>query len=225
MGFGKIINNIILCIRFPFLYPRDISTNKHYTNWKIREKQKKIFSKWWEYAQENKNKYLKKFGPECTFLNGEYIKPSYIMKLVPLRYKFVYNFYKWYESFLGLFHCIPTYTLLDEMPKGWRKAFGIQMCKKMAKQLRKEGHLYKCRILQIKEKYGELRWYMEGISSNVSHIIEDYTITSQHTCINCGKPAKWLSIGWISPYCDDCKVEGNKYDSIYNDEETNMCNK
>ena len=33
----KIINSIILCIRFPFLYPRNRFTGKHYNNWKIIE--------------------------------------------------------------------------------------------------------------------------------------------------------------------------------------------
>lgn len=228
MDIGKIINNIILCIRFPFLYTRNRFTGKHYSNWKLIEKQKAIFIKWRKYSETHQGLYIKKFGPECTFMNGECIKSTYIMKLASLKDKFLYKFYKWCESFLRIFHCIPIYTELDYMPKGWRKSFGIQMCKDIAKQLRKEHYLYKYRILDIKEKYGELRWYDNGHSINISHIIDKYTLLSSKTCINCGNPAKWISLGWINPYCDNCKIEGNKYQPLYNkcnNEENCMCNK
>ena len=224
----KFFNNIILCIKFPFLYTRNRFSGKHYTNWKLQDKQKEIYNKWWKFAEVNKTLYIKKFGPKCTFLNGEYIQPKYVMKLASFKDRILYWFYKFYENFLSIFHCIPTYTELDHMPKGWRKTFGIQMCKEIAKQLRKEHRLYKYRITDIKEKWGELKWCDSGSSHEIFNIINKYIILSQTTCINCGKPAKWLSYGgWIGPYCDDCKVDGNKYNSIYkenNNELSNMCN-
>ena len=47
------------------------------------------------------------------------------------------------------------------MPEGWRKIFGIQMCKEIKRALLEDGRkkLYKYRITQIKEKFGSLRWY------------------------------------------------------------------
>lgn len=59
-----------------------------------------------------------------------------------------------HNTLLQIFFCIPTYTELDSMPIGWRKAFGLQMCKDIKKELKKHNYLYKYRITQIKEKFG-----------------------------------------------------------------------
>lgn len=179
------------------------------------------------------------------------------------------------------------YTLLDNMPDGWRIAFGDQMCEEIDRELRRFDYQDKYRIVQIKEKYGSLRWYDNGTpfklsdipvkeftkkgnevldktwdstkyylkslwsdhyisifdknidmtreeideyNKNAIHhyalyevvdtckvpdIIYKYTELSRHICINCGKTAKWLTTGWISPYCDDCKratIEAKHFD-------------
>ncbi len=54
------------------------------------------------------------------------------------------------------------YTEMDSMPDGWRKAFGDQMLEEIKNELVKFNFLDKYRILQIKEKYGTLRWYDAG---------------------------------------------------------------
>ena len=101
------------------------------------------------------------------------------------------------------------FTELDDMPKGWRRAFGEEMCEELNQELltwneedRKEFH-----ITQIKEKYGELRFYVNYGSKALYDIIDKYTTLSRGICINCGKTARWISRGWISPYCDDCARE------------------
>jgi len=85
------------------------------------------------------------------------------------------------------------------------------MCKEIKKELKKYNFLYKYRITQIKEKFGELRWSDSGIpkDSKVWGIIGKYSEISRKTCINCGKPATKISTGWISPYCDDCIGDRN----------------
>ncbi len=97
-----------------------------------------------------------------------------------------------------------SWTELDAMPDGWRTAFGEQMCEEIAQALIKDGYLEKYRILQIKEKYGELRWYDKGATQEVYDIIEKYSLRSTEICIECGKPATVITKGWIFPYCDDC---------------------
>ena len=99
---------------------------------------------------------------------------------------------------------IPTFTELDAMEPGWRKAFGIQLCKELKAQLKKDKYLYKYRITQIKEKWGYLHWYDCGASKEVHDIISKYENISWNTCLVCGKPATKISSGWILPYCDDC---------------------
>ena len=66
--------------------------------------------------------------------------------------------------------------------------------------------LYKYRIVQIKEKFGGLRWYDSGTpkDSELLDIIQKYNGISHQTCGVCGKPATKISKGWIYPYCDDC---------------------
>ena len=59
--------------------------------------------------------------------------------------------------------------------------------------------------MQIKEKYGSLRWYDSGGNIEIMReIIPKYEEESLHTCICCGKLATKISKGWISPYCDKC---------------------
>ena len=132
------------------------------------------------------------------------------------RYNFRYKLLNWIdEKILDNIFILPTHTELDAMPCGWRKAFGIQICKDLRKQLLKEGNLFKYRITQIKEKWGVLCWYNESASKEVYEIIKKYEKLSRNTCIVCGKPATKISDGWISPYCDkhfpkECEVYQEK---------------
>lgn len=110
---------------------------------------------------------------------------------------------EWYED----------WTELDEMPDGWRMAFGEQMCEEIREALLKEGGeqaLNDYRIIQIKEKYGYLHWYDANTNDEIQKIIRKYEDISEMTCIRCGKPATKISKGWISPFCDDCANELSK---------------
>lgn len=115
-----------------------------------------------------------------------------------------------YENIIPKICFIPTYTELNSMPIGWRKAFGIQMCKEIKQALKKHNYLYNYRIMQIKEKYGSLRWYDAAAPEEIQTIINKYEDISYHTCISCGKPAKYLSTRWICPYCEKCAPRGSK---------------
>lgn len=121
--------------------------------------------------------------------------------------RFKYSLYRiidWFDSqILDRILFIPTYTELDAMESGWRKVFGIQMCEELKAQLKKDKHLYKYRITQIKEKFGYLHWYDNGASKEVYDIISKYEDISWNTCIVCGKPSTRISSGWICPYCDE----------------------
>ena len=100
-----------------------------------------------------------------------------------------------------------SYTLADEFPTGWWKAFGEMMCEEIMQDLRECHYTKEFRFLQIKEKYGELRAYMGGIpiGSKVPDIIDKYSHLSRNICINCGKPdVPMINQGWISPECYNC---------------------
>lgn len=100
------------------------------------------------------------------------------------------------------------FTYFEDIPNGWRKVFGKQMCEEIRKVLIKGNYLYDYRVVQIKEKYGALRWYDNGVPDSIYHELQDiinkYEEISMSICIWCGRPATKISLGWISPFCDKC---------------------
>lgn len=67
-------------------------------------------------------------------------------------------------------------TYLDFLPPGWRDAFGIQMCEEIQAELEKFGWVDSYEVLDVKEKYGELRWYHSGFGiGELSDIVETFT--------------------------------------------------
>lgn len=106
------------------------------------------------------------------------------------------------------------YIWLDDMPDGWRNAFGLQMCEELKQALLEEGGeklLSEYKIVQIKEKFGYLRWYDSWTTNKVQDIIRKYEDLSARTCIQCGKPATRITTGWIAPYCDECIDDALEY--------------
>jgi hypothetical protein len=99
---------------------------------------------------------------------------------------------------------IPRYTWWDNVSTGWKKAFGKQFLNELKKQLKKDKMLYKWRITDVKEKFGTFRLYCNYGSDELYNIIHKYEALSWNTCIKCGKPATYTSIGWILPYCEAC---------------------
>lgn len=113
-----------------------------------------------------------------------------------------------------------SWTLLDDMPKGWKKAFGLDLCREIKEALLLEEDvknfdgdivpaLDDYRVLQVKEKFGCLRWYDDWTTPEIQNIKKKYAKLSVNTCCNCGKPATKISNGWICPWCDECAKEIN----------------
>ena len=98
-------------------------------------------------------------------------------------------------------------TWLDDLPDGWRLAFGDQMIEELDQLLRKYN-IVDYEIYQIKEKWGALRWYDNGFPEEgyeeYSNWLRKYESLSERTCIFCGKPATHLTKGWIMPICKSC---------------------
>lgn len=292
--FFKILQSIYLCVRFPFLYPRNRFSGKHEVNphWLVKLSRKfykqaytkltfgfKFYKDPQDCIETNKviehiGEYdvkvrliLNKFGYYLIKIESSYIdKPiifrvsdyvakefiitgitSYINPILKLPYvvchvhknevvdtnygfpyenfqicinqfsKKIYDLINWiWKNIINRICFIPTHTELDAMPIGWRKSFGIQMCKDIKKVLQSNHYLYKYRITQIKEKFGILHWYDNGSPNGcVYKVVDKYEDISYHTCIICGKPATKLSKGWISPYCDNC-IGTREYTTIIN---------
>ena len=112
-------------------------------------------------------------------------------------------------------------TELDMLPHGWKKAFGLNICEDLDalfKKSKTKNFAKKYHITQIKEKYGSLRWYDNGVPQDILDeylvIIEKYGKISSVTCMDCGKSATMRCLcGWYEPLCDDC------YNEFYNKKE------
>lgn len=96
------------------------------------------------------------------------------------------------------------YTLLDWMEPGWREAFGIQMCEELREALIAADALERYQVTDVKEKYGELRWYSYGGTNSTHEIEKKYLLLSRGICGRCGKPATHRGTAWVYPYCGEC---------------------
>lgn len=100
-----------------------------------------------------------------------------------------------------------AYTLAEEFPRGWWKSFGLMLCEELREELIRCNYLRQFRLEQVKEKYGQLRVYTNGVPRycHVNDIIRKYSTLSENICIVCGKPDVPITDeGWILPECYDC---------------------
>lgn len=102
-----------------------------------------------------------------------------------------------------------TYTCLDEIPLGWRKAFGLAWADEIQQAINEhylqnppEDEFDEINILQLKEKYGEFTQYFTHYTDTLRNISEKYKELSSRTCIICGEPAKYRTTDYICPYCN-----------------------
>lgn len=202
-----------MCIRYPFLYPRNRFTNLHYNNWKVIEWKNKLIKKYKHYKFDKNDieALVEEYCDEWYFNhNGSMVEYWDNWWAKPL-YKCITFFH---DYILQIFHCIPTYIEWDAVEPGWNKAFGKQYLNDLKKQLKKDKMLYSWRIMDIKEKWGYLNLYCNYGSEELYNIISKYESLSWDTCIKCGKPATHTSKGWISPYCEECVNKDDKYKYI-----------
>lgn len=80
---------------------------------------------------------------------------------------------------------IAGYTFLDDLPRGWVKRFGESLCKDIKQALIEHNCLNDYEIFQVKEKYGEIRWY-DNYPEITDEIIDYYNQFIHNTCAVCG---------------------------------------
>ena len=167
----------------------------------------------------NTLEYMEALEISIDILGADYTREQLKNWILCGKYPFLIPKYEWNGEIIEDYDYISTN--LDDMPDGWRKAFGEMMCEEIKQELVRCNYLNEYRILQIKEKYGELRWYDNGtpIDCKVPEIIDKYSILSQNICIICGKPdVPIINNGWISPYCKKCyTTPSNWYKEEYPD--------
>ena len=61
--------------------------------------------------------------------------------------------------------------------------------------------------IQVKEKYGTLRFYLNKTDEVIDRIVSFAESMSECTCEKCGSPATQNKSGWITTECTRCKGE------------------
>jgi hypothetical protein len=109
-----------------------------------------------------------------------------------------------------------------EIPQGWNNLFDL-LCQFIGDFIG-EDNIF---VSQIKEKWGELRFYyqLSGDFSKkqteiIDNFIAEFTILSQITCAVCGEPGYIRNeLGWLTPYCDEHfyleKIKVKNFDKKY----------
>lgn len=62
----------------------------------------------------------------------------------------------------------------------------------------------KFEIVQVKEKFGGLRFYYNGGTEEIGGMVRYAEHLSEVTCENCGQPGNRENDGWIVTLCFDC---------------------
>jgi hypothetical protein len=70
------------------------------------------------------------------------------------------------------------------------------------------------RAVQVKEKFGTLRFYVDSASDTAFQLIEFAEAMSARICESCGNRGRTRGRGWVTTLCDVCaKMKGQADDS------------
>lgn len=61
-----------------------------------------------------------------------------------------------------------------------------------------------CRVIQVKEKFGTLRYYLNYEDDYLTGAIEMAELMSSKICEVCGNPGDIRGGGWVKTLCDPC---------------------
>jgi hypothetical protein len=103
------------------------------------------------------------------------------------------------------------YTQLDFFPIGWKKAFGEQWAKEVQAAINKMPINFQkdAYIMDIKEKWGQLRIFLSVCSEELEEVLQKYEKLSESVCMQCGKSKTRGFGGWLGYLCKDCEQELN----------------
>ena len=124
-----------------------------------------------------------------------------------------------YKDYMNDLRAIFNYKMreVEFLYDGWQK-FVPQMMDELFNAL--GPYVEDFEVRQIKEKYGSLTFYWgwkhrdytdeenndrKEIDDTIKNIVEKYRKISDHTCVQCGDKATFLSAHWVIPWCDNCR--------------------
>jgi len=74
-----------------------------------------------------------------------------------------------------------------------------------------DPELVNVEAVQVKEKYGGLRFYYSGGDEHISGLVRMAEGLSMRTCEECGSPGDQNKVGWVRTLCKSCR---DNYDKI-----------
>lgn len=74
-------------------------------------------------------------------------------------------------------------------------------------QKKKDSSYPQIEILQVKEKFGAMRFYTTGGDDYTAGLIAMAEYMSGRTCESCGNPGTMRGKGWMRVRCDPCEFE------------------
>jgi hypothetical protein len=120
---------------------------------------------------------------------------------------------KYPKIFVDLYGC-PTKTCMSwgfEHSDGWYSLLD-ELCEKLQKLSDASGH--QIVASQVKEKFGELHFYVNGATKEQFDLIDEAESKSLKICEFCGstKDVSQTKSGWITTICKECLARKEKKD-------------
>ena len=69
-------------------------------------------------------------------------------------------------------------------------------------------------VAQVKEKFGGLRYYVDGGTEKIDQLIREAEKKCMTTCEKCGQPGKLRSGSWLLTLCDLCDEKRRRFWAI-----------
>jgi hypothetical protein len=97
-----------------------------------------------------------------------------------------------------------------ECGDGWADLL-VELCEKIQSHLvtLSPESVYDIVALQVKEKYGSLRFYISSYDEVIECLIDEYSRKSRYVCETCGKPGKIRGSVWLYAACNDHTKDGD----------------
>ena len=96
-------------------------------------------------------------------------------------------------------------NVLTDLPQQWVDKFGYLLCLAIKEALISRDAYDDYEVYQVKEKYGEIRWY-DNHPEITEGIIDVFNYIATHTCVGCGKTVySTMRLYDYLPLCDECK--------------------
>lgn len=200
--------HIYMCIKYPFLYPRNRHTDLHYTNQTIIDFLNLLNRKYRKYAYVYSKDELSKLTINQSYVKK--IKGNFVEYWANFWAKpFYYTVKFFHDVILQIFFCIPISNEFDMLPIGWKKAFGKELLRELKYQLKEENLLYKYRIKSIQNRNGYLVINSIIQTNGIHEILSKYYFLSKNICIECGKKAEVYTNINCNPFCMSCAKKNN----------------